>query len=91
MSMSPPIFINSFILFYRAAGEKFTAFWENVTLQEEKDKKFTFAVTLHKNGDIVFAYRSVPIGVQDINDGDHPVKVGISDAYLADRIHFRKY
>ncbi|KAJ2954114.1 hypothetical protein O0L34_g2336 [Tuta absoluta] len=69
-------------------GEKFTAFWENVTLQEDLSKKFTFAVTLYKNGDIIFAYKSIPIPVQAINDSDHPVKVGISDAYLNDRILF---
>ncbi|CAB3226399.1 unnamed protein product [Arctia plantaginis] len=69
-------------------GEKFTAFWENVTLQEDTAKKFTFAVTLYKNGDITFAYKNIPIDVQDINDKDHPVKVGISDAYLTDKIVF---
>lgn len=69
-------------------GEKFTAFWENVTLQEDQNKKFTFAVTLYKNGDITFAYKNIPIDVQDINDKDHPVKVGISDAYLTDKIVF---
>ncbi|XP_041986510.1 plexin domain-containing protein 2 isoform X2 [Aricia agestis] len=69
-------------------GEKFTVFWENATLQEAPDKKFTFAVTLYKNGDIVFAYKDVPIPVQSIKDEEHPVKVGISDAYLKDKIIF---
>ncbi|KAJ8736809.1 hypothetical protein PYW07_000080 [Mythimna separata] len=69
-------------------GEKFTAFWENVTLQENTTKKFTFAVTLYKNGDIIFAYKDIPIDVQEINDTEHPVKVGISDAYLTDKIVF---
>ncbi|XP_047040254.1 plexin domain-containing protein 2 [Helicoverpa zea] len=69
-------------------GEKFSAFWENVTLQENTTKKFTFAVTLYKNGDIIFAYKDIPIDVQEINDTEHPVKVGISDAYLTDKIVF---
>ncbi|CAH2103698.1 unnamed protein product [Euphydryas editha] len=69
-------------------GEKFTVFWENATLQEDPSKKFTFAVTLYKNGDIVFAYKDIPIPVQAINDTEHPVKVGISDAYLNDKILF---
>ncbi|KAH9630180.1 hypothetical protein HF086_000740 [Spodoptera exigua] len=55
-------------------GEKFSAFWENVTLQEDTSKKFTFAVTLYKNGDIIFAYKDIPIDVQEINDTEHPVK-----------------
>lgn len=69
-------------------GEKFTVFWENVNLQDEANQTFTFAVTLYKNGDIVFAYKHIPIEVQDINDTQHPVKVGISDAYLTDNIIF---
>ncbi|XP_028173661.1 plexin domain-containing protein 2, partial [Ostrinia furnacalis] len=69
-------------------GEKFTAFWENVTLRESPDKPFTFAVTLYKNGDIVFAYKAIPLRVQDIDDSAHPVKIGISDAYLTDRVIF---
>ncbi|XP_026741487.1 plexin domain-containing protein 2 [Trichoplusia ni] len=69
-------------------GEKFTAFWENVTLQEDVAKKFTFAVTLYKSGDIIFAYKDIPVDVQEINDTEHPVKVGISDAYLTDKIVF---
>ncbi|CAH0716304.1 unnamed protein product, partial [Brenthis ino] len=69
-------------------GEKFSVFWENVTLQENPTKKFTFAATLYKNGDIIFAYKDIPIIVQDINDTEHPVKVGISDAYLSDKIFF---
>lgn len=69
-------------------GEKFTAFWENVNLQDDANQTFTFAVTLYKNGDIVFAYKHIPIDVQEINDTLHPVKVGISDAYLNDNIIF---
>ncbi|KAL0851729.1 hypothetical protein ABMA28_000048 [Loxostege sticticalis] len=69
-------------------GDKFTAFWENVTLRESPDKPFTFAVTLYKNGDIAFAYKNIPIRVQDIDDTAHPVKIGISDAYLTDRVIF---
>ncbi|KAL4717426.1 hypothetical protein ACJJTC_000575 [Scirpophaga incertulas] len=69
-------------------GEKFTAFWENVTLHDQPTKRFFFAVTLHKNGDIVFAYKDIPMPVKDINDREHPVKIGISDAYLTDKIIF---
>ncbi|CAG4942743.1 unnamed protein product [Colias eurytheme] len=73
-------------------GEKFAVFWENVTLQENATQKFTFAAILYKNGDIVFAYKDIPIAVQAINDSEHPVKVGISDAYLADKsfLHLRR-
>ncbi|XP_048488392.1 plexin domain-containing protein 2 isoform X2 [Plutella xylostella] len=68
--------------------DQFTAIWENVALQEDKSHKFTFAVTLYKNGDIIFAYKDIPIPIGDINEYVHPVKVGISDAYQTDRIVF---
>lgn len=70
-------------------GEKFVVFWENVILQEDTSMPFTFAVALYKNGDIVFLYKDMPIDVQKINDTVHPVKVGISDAYLKDHILYR--
>ncbi|XP_023938012.2 plexin domain-containing protein 2 [Bicyclus anynana] len=69
-------------------GEKFTVFWENATLRQDIEKKFTFAVTLYKNGDIIFAYKDIPLPLKDIIDSEHPVKVGISDAYLTDKFHY---
>ncbi|XP_047524115.1 plexin domain-containing protein 2 [Pieris napi] len=63
-------------------GEKFVVFWENVTLQENSSDPFTFAVVLYKSGDIAFVYKDVPFPIQNISDKEHPVKVGISDAYL---------
>uniref|UniRef100_A0A1I7XRV9 type II protein arginine methyltransferase n=1 Tax=Heterorhabditis bacteriophora TaxID=37862 RepID=A0A1I7XRV9_HETBA len=43
---------------------------------------FTFQVSLFKNGDIALVYKDVPMPVANISDDDHPVKCGISDAYL---------
>ena len=55
-------------------------------LKDHKDAgPFTFQVTLHKNGDIVFVYKEVPVTVSLIQDKEHPVKVGLSDAYIVDR------
>ncbi|RVE44627.1 hypothetical protein evm_010713 [Chilo suppressalis] len=69
-------------------GEKFTAFWEQVALREHPSQLFTFAVTLYNNGDIAFAYKQIPLAVNEINDTAHPVKIGISDAYFTDKIIF---
>ncbi|XP_030758392.1 plexin domain-containing protein 2 [Sitophilus oryzae] len=70
-------------------GTSFTVEWERVILQDKrKDGEFTFQTTLHKNGDIVFAYKNVPLLIEDINDDFHPVKVGLSDAYILDRTIF---
>ncbi|XP_054722760.1 plexin domain-containing protein 2-like [Uloborus diversus] len=67
-------------------GTAFTVQWTKVSLQDKaNDGAFTFQVTLLKNGDIVFAYKDVPYPVVNISDARHPVKVGISDAYILER------
>lgn len=48
-------------------------------------------MTLCKNGDIAFVYKDVPILVDSIEDCLHPVKVGISDAYIMDKNVFCKF
>jgi len=48
-------------------------------------------VTLRNDGDIWFAYQKIPIEIISIKDDDHPVKVGLSDAYIIDRtIYFAR-
>ncbi|XP_043507349.1 plexin domain-containing protein 2 [Frieseomelitta varia] len=70
-------------------GTAFTVVWEKVVLQDKPDAgPFTFQVTLHQNGDIVFVYSVIPLTVDLIEDTAHPVKVGLSDAYIMDRIVF---
>jgi len=60
--------------------------WKDVHLQEKKNEgSFTFQVILFANGNITFAYETIPIDIINIMDEDHPVKVGLSDAYIIDR------
>ncbi|XP_039279519.1 plexin domain-containing protein 1 isoform X2 [Nilaparvata lugens] len=67
-------------------GSAFTVLWENVMLKDSPDfGKFSFQMTLHKNGDIVFVYKEIPTSVEQIKDDQHPVKVGLADAYIIDR------
>lgn len=74
---------------YSDNGTAFTVLWEKVNLQDnEKNGTFTFSATLFKNGDITFAYYSVPIDVETIHNDKHPVKVGLSDAYIIDKTIF---
>ncbi|CAL7952402.1 unnamed protein product [Xylocopa violacea] len=74
---------------YADNGTAFTVVWEKVVLQDKPDAgAFTFQVTLHQNGDIVFVYSVIPLMVEHIEDTSHPVKVGLSDAYIMDRIVF---
>lgn len=71
------------------AGTAFTVEWEKVVLQDKPGAgSFTFQVTLHQNGDIVFVYSDIPMKIDDIEDTMHPVKVGVSDAYIMDRTVF---
>ena len=49
---------------------------------------FTFQAILRKNGDILFAYKHIPVSINLIKDEEHPVKVGLSDAYIIERTIF---
>lgn len=84
---------NSSFVKYRDDGETFTVLWENVILQDRPNNgTFTFSVTLKKSGDIVFAYKKIPIDIQQIFDNPatrHPVKIGLSDAYIIDKTIIR--
>ncbi|KAJ8687503.1 hypothetical protein QAD02_023297 [Eretmocerus hayati] len=72
---------------YADNGTAFTVEWKNVHLKDKVDAgPFTFQVTLLQNGDIVFVYKSIPVLVESIEDKEHPVKIGLSDAYMMDRI-----
>lgn len=72
-----------------STGTSFTVLWENVRLQDFAAKgPFTFSTTLNKNGDIIFGYYSIPMQVDKIEDKKHPVKVGLSDAYISDKTIF---
>lgn len=78
--------------YFSTLGSSFTVIWENVSLQDKQDVgKFTFSTTLYKNGDIEFNYYSVPILVNAIQDDKHPVKVGLSDAYIIDKVVYCKF
>lgn len=67
-------------------GDSFTVLWEKVSLQDHRDVgPFTFSVQLFASGKIVFSYFSIPIEVEKIVGEKHPVKIGLSDAYIIDK------
>lgn len=77
------------ILFFHFSGTAFTVLWENVQLHDlAKKGGFTFSASLHRNGDIIFGYYEVPMSISSIEDKKHPVKVGLSDAYISDKTVF---
>uniref|UniRef100_A0A8C7GVP3 Plexin domain-containing protein 2-like n=1 Tax=Oncorhynchus kisutch TaxID=8019 RepID=A0A8C7GVP3_ONCKI len=57
--------------------------WDHVHLQDNYNLgSFTFQATLHSDGRIVFAYKEIPMEVAQISSVNHPVKVGLSDAFV---------
>ncbi|KAI1896428.1 hypothetical protein AGOR_G00094690 [Albula goreensis] len=62
----------------------FVVQWDKVRLQDqESEGLFTFQAALHHTGAIVFSYKDVPLSVEEISSAKHPVKVGLSDAFMA--------
>jgi len=79
---------------YADNGTTFVVEWGNVYLQGRDGAKnmregpFTFQAILHRSGDIIFAYKTIPVSILSIADEEHPVKVGLSDAYIIERTIF---
>ncbi|XP_015792575.1 plexin domain-containing protein 2-like [Tetranychus urticae] len=73
---------------YAKNSTVFVVQWENVATKELPQIFFIFQVSLFPNGDIVFVYKDLPISFNDLPSTHHPVKVGLSDAYLIDRFAF---
>lgn len=76
-------------IYYMENGTALTVTWHNVTLQDKPNVGgFTFQTTLHSNGNIVFAYKNIPTKIKEIDSTNHPVKIGLSDAYVLDKTIF---
>uniref|UniRef100_A0A8C6ZTD2 Plexin domain containing 1 n=1 Tax=Nothoprocta perdicaria TaxID=30464 RepID=A0A8C6ZTD2_NOTPE len=64
-------------------GTVFVVQWDKVYLQGKEDVgSFTFQAALHRTGRIVFAYKEIPVPVLRISATQHPVKAGLSDAFM---------
>ncbi|XP_051014413.1 plexin domain-containing protein 1 isoform X2 [Acomys russatus] len=64
-------------------GTVFVVQWDHVYLQGREDRgSFTFQAALHRDGRIVFGYKEIPMAVLDISSAQHPVKAGLSDAFM---------
>jgi hypothetical protein len=80
---------NSSTIQYAYNDTAFVIQWEDVMLHDKNPLgSFSFQIILLKKGDIIFVYKDVPFPIQNIPDSKHPVKVGISDAYIIDRTIF---
>ncbi|KAM9296754.1 plexin domain-containing protein 1 [Gastrophryne carolinensis] len=78
-----PSYSKNSTITYRDNGTSFVVQWDKVHLHEKEDAGgFTFQVALHKDGRIVFGYKKIPLPVQNISAAHHPVKAGLSDAFV---------
>uniref|UniRef100_A0A8C9N3A5 Plexin domain containing 1 n=1 Tax=Serinus canaria TaxID=9135 RepID=A0A8C9N3A5_SERCA len=68
---------------YLDNGTVFVVQWDKVYLQGKEDLgTFTFQAALHRSGRIVFGYKEIPVPVLQISASQHPVKAGLSDAFM---------
>ncbi|KAM7390328.1 hypothetical protein PAMA_008481 [Pampus argenteus] len=81
-NFDPSVSRNSTVIYFDN-GTALVVQWDHVHLQDNYNLgSFTFQATLHDTGRIVFAYKEIPIEVSQISSVNHPVKVGLSDAFV---------
>ncbi|XP_040292237.1 plexin domain-containing protein 1 [Bufo bufo] len=68
---------------YRDNGTCVVVQWNQVRLHDRENAgNFTFLAALYNDGRIVFGYKEIPLPVQNISSEQHPVKSGLSDAFV---------
>ena len=75
------------VILYQAFDSRLVVEYKDVFLREQNetsDEPFHFQCILHQNGTIVFLYKKIPIHMSEISARDHPMKIGLSDAYYID-------
>uniref|UniRef100_A0A3Q4N946 Plexin domain containing 1 n=1 Tax=Neolamprologus brichardi TaxID=32507 RepID=A0A3Q4N946_NEOBR len=83
MANFDPSFSKNSTVRYSDNGNLFVVQWDKVRIKDrEAAGPFTFQAALHKNGTIVFNYKDIPLPVEEINSTEHPLKVGLSDAFM---------
>ncbi|KAK3589610.1 hypothetical protein CHS0354_043070 [Potamilus streckersoni] len=78
---------NNSEIYYKDFNGKFVVEWRDIHLKGQNSSTgdaFKFQTILHQNGSIVFVYKQLPIEVVNISTTDHPVKIGLSDAFYID-------
>ncbi|XP_018419731.1 PREDICTED: plexin domain-containing protein 2 [Nanorana parkeri] len=81
-NFDPSVSRNSTVRYFDS-GTALVVQWDHVHLQENFSLgSFTFQATLINDGRIVFGYKEIPVPVMEISSTNHPVKVGVSDAFV---------
>lgn len=74
-------------VYYLDTGLDLTVQWRGVRLATNVSAGgFDFQLTLKRSGEISFYYQTLPVDVdaivaQDVGNGEHPVEVGLANAY----------
>ncbi|VDI26652.1 Hypothetical predicted protein, partial [Mytilus galloprovincialis] len=75
---------NSDIL-YKKYNDSVVIEWRNLHLNDQRfHGQFRFQAKLFQNGSIMLVYQTIPAPVMNISTDNHPVKLGISDAFYMD-------
>ncbi|XP_061550324.1 LOW QUALITY PROTEIN: plexin domain-containing protein 2 [Phycodurus eques] len=81
-NFDPGLSSNSSV-FYFDDGSSLVVQWTRLHLQDDVHSgAFTFQASLHSDGRIVFAYEEIPVDIGDVSSENHPVRVGLSDAFV---------
>ncbi|XP_055970568.1 plexin domain-containing protein 2 [Sorex fumeus] len=81
-NFDPSVSRNSTVRYFDN-GTALVVQWDHVHLQDNYNLgSFTFQATLLMDGRIIFGYKEIPILVTQISSTNHPVKVGLSDAFV---------
>ncbi|NWZ70586.1 PXDC2 protein, partial [Acrocephalus arundinaceus] len=81
-NFDPSVSRNSTVRYFDN-GTALVVQWDHVHLQDNYNLgSFTFQATLLNDGRIIFGYKEIPVAVTQISSTNHPVKVGLSDAFV---------
>uniref|UniRef100_F6WLW2 Plexin domain containing 2 n=1 Tax=Xenopus tropicalis TaxID=8364 RepID=F6WLW2_XENTR len=81
-NFDPSVSRNSTVRYFDN-GTALVVQWDHVHLRDNYSLgSFTFQATLINDGRIVFGYKDIPVPVMQISSTNHPVKVGLSDAFV---------
>uniref|UniRef100_A0A8C2V4Z4 Plexin domain containing 2 n=1 Tax=Chinchilla lanigera TaxID=34839 RepID=A0A8C2V4Z4_CHILA len=81
-NFDPSVSRNSTVRYFDN-GTALVVQWDHVHLQDNYNLgSFTFQATLLIDGRIIFGYKEIPVLVTEISSTNHPVKVGLSDAFV---------
>ncbi|KAK3589581.1 hypothetical protein CHS0354_043039 [Potamilus streckersoni] len=76
---------NNSDIYFQEYANQFIVEWRNVYLVSQKELgPFKFQTILYKNGSIAFIYQKVPVAISSISTANHPVKIGLADAFYID-------